>query len=187
MDAVVAVELAPGVPLAPLSLRQYEQMVEQGVLGEDDRLELLDGMLVAVSPQGDLHGVTVEAITDWAYDHIDRTRFRIRCQAPIRCLPSSSPEPDLALAERRLGTRGHPTGAALAIEVSLSSAAIDLGIKPSIYARGGVDEYWVVLPEQGTIRIHRAHRDGTYQDVRDVAEASFHGATLRTADLPLPR
>lgn len=184
MSAVVAVELAPGVPLAPLSLRQYEQMVDQGVLGEDDRVELLNGMLVAVSPQGDLHGDIVAAITDWAYDHVDRVQLQIRCQLPVRCLPASTPEPDLVLADRPHGTQGHPTGAALAIEVAVSSAPVDLEIKPSVYARGGVEEYWVVLPEQRTIRMHRRPRDGVYTQVDDATEASFGAAVLRMADLP---
>lgn len=184
MVTVVTVELAPGVPLAPLTLRQYEQMVERGVLDEQDRVELLDGMLVAVSPQGDLHGDAVAWLTDWAYDHVDRTQFRIRCQLPMRCLPSSSPEPDLAIVADGPGATGHPVGAALAIEVAVSSVAVHLDVKRSVYARGGVEEYWVVLPEEGTIRVHLRPRQGDFQEVRDATEASFAGATLRMSGLP---
>ncbi len=60
--ASVPVEIAPGAPLQPLTLGQYERMVEVGVLDEDDRLELLDGLLVAVSPPGALHAATVGRI-----------------------------------------------------------------------------------------------------------------------------
>lgn len=180
----VPVEIAPGAPLRPLSLEQYEQMVTLGVLGEDDRLELLDGLLVAVSPQGELHGGTIQFLTDWAYDSVDRRRFAIRSQLPLRCLPASEPEPDLALVSAGGYTVQHPSSAALVIEVSVSSLPIDLGVKRSVYARAGVGEYWVVRPESGTIRVHRGLRNEDYANVHDVTAATFAGATLDLAALP---
>lgn len=181
--ASVPVEIAPGAPLKPLTLAQYERMVELGVLAEDDRLELLDGLLVAVSPPGALHAATVGRIVEWAYYKIERGRFSIRVQQPLRCLPASSPEPDVALVAAGEYAVRHPTGAALAIEVSVSSAPVDLGVKRSIYARGGVGEYWVVWRSAGVIRVHRDPRDGDYAGVEDRPAASFAGATLRVAEL----
>ena len=185
--ASVPVEIAPGAPLQPLTLEQYERMVEVGVLGEDDRLELLDGMLVAVSPVGALHAATVGRITDWAYDEVDRARYAIRVQQPLRCLPASEPEPDLALVATGAYFSQHPSEAALVIEVSVSSAPVDLGVKRSVYARAGVREYWVVRTASGVIRVHRDLRDGDYASVEDGTTATFAGATLDVTDLlPAP-
>jgi Uma2 family endonuclease len=182
--ASVPVELAPGVPLQPLTLDQYERMVEHGVLREDDRVELLDGLLVAVSPPGALHAAIVTRLTDWAYDAIDRSRFTIRVQQPLRCLPASEPEPDLALVEAGDHTAQHPSEAALVVEVSVSSAPLDIGVKRSVYARSGVGEYWVLLLGAGVIRVHRDLRGGDYALVEEATTATFAGATLRVADLP---
>jgi len=183
--ASVPVELAPGVPLQPLTLDQYERMVEHGVLGEDDRVELLDGLLVTVSLQGALHAATLTRLTDWAYDAIDRSRFAIRVQVPLRCLPASEPEPDLALVPAGEYAVQHPSEAALVVEVSVSSAPVDLGVKRSVYARSGVGEYWVVHPAAGVIRVHRDARAGDYAVVEEVTAAIFSGATLKITDLPL--
>jgi len=181
--ASVPVEIAPGAPLQPLTLDQYERMVEVGVLGEDDRLELLDGMLVAVSPPGAPHAETVGRITDWAYDSVDRSRFAIRVQQPLRCLPASEPEPDLALVATGAYFAQHPSEAALVIEVSVSSAPVDLNVKRSVYARAGVREYWVVLTAARVIRVHRDPQAGGYASVEDVTAATFAGATLDVAEL----
>ena len=184
--ASVPVELAPGVPLQPLTLDQYERMVEHGVLGEDDRVELLDGLLVTVSPQGALHAATLTRLTDWAYDAIDRSRFAIRVQVPLRCLPASEPEPDLALVPTGDYAAQHPSDAALVVEVSVSSAPVDLGVKRSVYARSGVAEYWVVRPVARVIRVHRELRAGDYAVVEEVAAATFADALLAVSDLPTP-
>lgn len=182
--ASVPVEIAPGAPLQPLTLDQYERMVELGVLGEDDRLELLDGMLVAVSPPGALHAATVDHIAAWMFYDIERGLFTVRVQQPLRCLPASAPEPDLALVPSGAYAVQHPSQAALVVEVSVSSAPVDLGVKRSIYARTGVGEYWVVRPIAGVIRVHRAPRGDDYTAVEEVTTATFAGASMDVADLP---
>ncbi len=70
------------------------------------------------------------------------------------------------------------------MEVSVSSAPVDLGVKRSVYARSGVDEYWVVHPAAGVIRVHRDTRAGDYAVVEEVTTAIFAGATLHVGDLP---
>ncbi len=140
-------------------------------------------MLVTVSPQGELHAGAVQGLTDWAYDAIDRGRFAIRVQLPLRCLPASEPEPDLALVATGRYLEQHPSEAALVVEVSASSAPVDLGVKRSVYARAGVGEYWVVRPAAGVIRVHRDPHAGEYAGVEDVTAATFAGATLELAEL----
>jgi len=177
----MALELVPGLPVRPLRLEEYEQMVEHGILDEDSLVELLDGVLVEVSPQGDLHAAIVEYLTEWACDNVDRARFRIRCQLPLRLPPASSPEPDLALVARGDRSIKHPDTASLAVEVAISSLVKDLEVKRYRYAEAGVGEYWVLLPAEREIRVHSELTGSDYAHVRDVERAMFEGAEL---DLP---
>lgn len=175
-------ELVPGLPVRPLLLEEYEQMVEHGILDEDSRVELLDGVLVEVSPQGDLHAAIIEYLNEWACDNVDRARFRIRCQLPLRLPPASSPEPDLAIVVR--GARPslkHPDSASLAVEVAISSLVKDLDVKRRRYADAGVSQYWVLLPAERRIRVHSEPTGSDYAQVEDVERAVFEGAEL---DLP---
>ncbi len=177
----MALELVPGLPVRPLLLEEYEQMVEHGILDENSRVELLDGALVEVSPQGDLHAAIIEYLTEWACDNVDRARFRIRCQLPLRLPPASSPEPDLALVARGDHSIRHPDTASLAVEVAIDSLVKDLEVKRYRYAEAGVDEYWVLLPAERVIRVHSQLAGSDYAHVRDVERAAFAGAVL---DLP---
>jgi len=177
----MALELVPGLPVRPLRLEEYEQMVEHGILDEDSRVELLDGVLVEVSPQGDLHAAIVECLTEWACDNVDRARFRIRCQLLLRLPPASSPEPDLALVARGDHSIKHPDTASLAVEVAVSSLVKDLDVKRHRYADAGVGQYWVLLPAERRIRVHRDPIGSDYTHVEEVERVVFEGAEL---DLP---
>lgn len=177
----MALELAPGLPVRPLSLEEYEQMVEFGILDEDSRVELLDGVLVEVSPQGDLQAAILEYLTEWACDNVDRVRLRIRCQLPLRLPPASSPEPDLVLVARGARSIKHPDTATLAVEVAISSLVKDLDVKRRLYAEARVGEYWVVLPAERRIRVHSEPTGSDYAHVDDVERAVFEGAEF---DLP---
>jgi Uma2 family endonuclease len=174
-------EVLPGEPVAPLPVEVYDRMVETGLLTDADRVELLDGVLVAVTPQGDAHDEAVQTLIAWAFDHVDRSRWRIRAQAPLRLPPSSEPEPDLTIC--RAGKRGKPTSARLVVEVASSSRRKDLELKRRIYAAGSVVEYWVVLVDEGQVVVHRDPAGGDFRDVVVCAAARFEGAELRVPDL----
>jgi Uma2 family endonuclease len=127
---------------APLHRLTYEDvmaMVEAGILQEDDRVELIDGVLVDMSPISPLHSDLV----GWLAAHFFRTapRATVRVQDLLR-VEGGFVVPDLMVIEPR--PRGtHPQTALLIVEVSVTTLHYDQR-KATRYARAGVNEYWVV-------------------------------------------
>jgi Uma2 family endonuclease len=119
-------------------------MVDAGVFTADERLELLDGVLVAMSPRGTAHVFALARLLE-AFQPGPRRPYEVRCQMPLT-LATSEPEPDLAIVVRRRAARAprHPETALLIVEVAAETLAKDLQLKAELYARAGVFEYWVV-------------------------------------------
>lgn len=165
-----------------LSIDEYHQLVRAGGLDEDARIELLDGLLVDMSPKTPQHEHVVAWLADWLRDHVDRARHQVRVGAPLT-IGRSEPEPDVAIVAAPSPPDAHPATALLVIEVSHSSLRRDLHEKPALYAQAGVDEYWVIdLDGRRAIR-HADPHDGDYQDVITVLG---HDATLDGAGIGLP-
>jgi Uma2 family endonuclease len=121
-------------------------MVDAGILREDEPIELVEGELVVVPPQGPSHAAVV-ADLDARFQKIYSQGFHVRVQLPVAGTIDSLPEPDFAIvrgAPRDYGDR-HPTGAdtVLVIEVARTSQAFDRK-KAATYARAGVPTYWLV-------------------------------------------
>lgn len=121
-------------------------MLESGALADDEPLELLDGRLVVVSPQGPAHSglvVRLRRSLEAAYG----PAFSARDHSPLDCGESSWPEPDIALvpsaADDYLGAHPHGIDAVLVIEIAVTSRDIDRA-KAAIYCAAGVPEYWLV-------------------------------------------
>ena len=121
-------------------------MVDAGILDDDERLELLDGALVPMSPQGPAHsGVAV--VVRLALEAAFGAGFHVRPHSPLQAGASDLPEPDLAVV------RGDPSAylerlpqgveAVLVVEIAQSSQRRDRG-KASIYAAAGVSTYWLL-------------------------------------------
>jgi Uma2 family endonuclease len=132
-------------PIRPITADEAIRMVQAGILGEDEHVELLDGVLTRVSPQHEPHAVVVQRLTRWLAPLMVRGTHDVRVQLPFRVPdPTSLPEPDLAVVLRDDTEIGHPTGAPLVIEVAESSVRVDLGRKVELYASAAVPEYWVI-------------------------------------------
>jgi Uma2 family endonuclease len=114
-------------------------MVATGAM-DDQPVELLEGLLVDVSPHGPLHGAIVEELTA----RLAGARARLRVQLPIEIPPDSVPEPDLALLKAPPPHGEHPRSALLVVEVAVTSHEVDRGAKAALYARAGVPVYWLV-------------------------------------------
>ncbi|MDQ3629811.1 MAG: Uma2 family endonuclease [Actinomycetota bacterium] len=140
----MAITVPAHVPVHPLTVEDYHRMIEAGVLGEDDRVELLEGVLVEVSPVGPEHAQAVARLNvHFAAAMVAGTAIA-RVQCPItRRDDRSEPEPDLLVIEAE-PVAGHPVTALLAIEVAVTSHAVDRLQKARIYARAGIPEYWLV-------------------------------------------
>jgi len=133
-------------------------MGETGILGPSDRVELIAGELIDMSPIGVLHA----ALVDMLARHFGRRAGEslvVRCQNPLRLDDLSEPEPDLTILRPRADcyTTAHPEAAdvLLVIEVADTSLAYDLGTKVPLYARHGIPEVWVIDAATRRTRVFR--------------------------------
>ncbi len=148
----------------------------------DERVELLRGFLVTMSPQGIDHS----AITHWLAKRLTFAlgeAWDVRTHSPYVAGDDSEPEPDISIESAAADLlAGHPANAALLIEVSSSSLAYDRRIKAPIYAQANVPEYWIVDVSGAELSIE-VHTDATPQGYRRV-EIVRDGDVLRPARLP---
>jgi Uma2 family endonuclease len=166
------------------TLDEYHRMAEAGI-GEDIRVELIDGLIVDMSPKSREHDDAIEWLTEWLFSSVDRERYGIRVQSAIT-LETSEPEPDLVVVPRDAPRPYHPGTAALVIEVTLSSHDRDLRQKPRMYGCAGVSEYWVVDLQRRRIVVHREPGGGRYRVVTEIAAdgtVAAEGLTLPALDV----
>lgn len=122
---------------------EYYQMAEFGWF-DDQRVELVEGEIVQMSPQKNAHFVAIESTAE-ILKAVFGPKYWVRAQAPLRLLPRSEPEPDVAVVTgSRHDYREHPSTALLIVEISDSSLIYDRQIKSALYARAGIADYWIV-------------------------------------------
>jgi Uma2 family endonuclease len=135
-----------------VSRDDYERMIAAGLF-QNERVELLSGIIVEVSPQHEPHAQIVQILTRLLVPPL-LGRADVRVQLPFPAGSHSMPEPDLTLvAVARFG-EPRPDRAFLVIEVADSSLAVDRTDKAEIYAAAGVAEYWIVNIPDRAIEVH---------------------------------
>lgn len=144
--------------------QQYEQMVDAGVLTEDDPVELIDGQIVPMSPQNSRHA-TVATLGQQALESICPDGTFVRMQTPLALGADSEPEPDLAVVEGQAMDYWdhHPPEALLVVEVSESSLEKDREQKRLLYARHQIPEYWILNLVDRHLEIYRDPASGDYK------------------------
>jgi Uma2 family endonuclease len=151
-----------------LTLDEYHQLIESGGFDEDARIELIEGLLVDMSPKTREHENAIAWLARWLFSYTDGDRYDVRVAAALT-LQRSEPEPDLIVVPRDAPRPYHPGTAVLVIEVSVSSLRHDLLVKTGVYARAGVAEYWVVDVDGRRVICHRDPlADGFYRDVTEI-------------------
>lgn len=122
-------------------------MGESGIFSEDARVELIDGMIVVLSPIGSRHAWCVNVLTEFLMRLLG-TEFAVWAQNPISIGAHSEPQPDITVLRRPSHLRRDrlpaPGDAVLIIEVADSSVLYDRSTKAPLYARAGIPEYWIV-------------------------------------------
>jgi Uma2 family endonuclease len=134
---------------------EYERLVECGAF-HGEHLELIGGQLIVAEPHGTYHA-TVVSLVDDALRAVLPPGWIVRSQLPISLDDESTPEPDNAVVR---GTRAdylsaHPSVPALVIEVADTSLVFDRRSKGSLYARGGVQDYWIVNIGERAVEVYR--------------------------------
>ena len=144
----------------PLTIRrwkrvEYDRLVELGVF-DGEPLELIGGQLMVAEPQGSYHASVINLVADVIRAALP-AGVVVRVQTPIALDDESEPEPDVAVVP---GTHvdyltAHPERPTLVIEVAESSLRFDRREKESLYARGGVQDYWIVNLIDRALEVHR--------------------------------
>jgi Uma2 family endonuclease len=170
-----------------LTRAEYHKLGEAGIL-DSERVELIRGIVVEMSPIGPEHAEPVDRLTQWLVGAL-AGRARVRIQQPLIAADESEPEPGVAVVPAgRYGSR-HPDRAYLVIEVAKQSLTYDRTTKAALYAESSVDEYWVVDVEGRVVEVMRDPRDGEYRSLTrlrpgDAATiAAFDDVSVDIADL----
>ena len=154
MPEMAQTETAPhgtGLSVRPLRRREYELLAASGAF-DDEKVELLYGQVVRMSPQGTEHAFSIARLNKVLILALGDVAA-VRPQLPFAASEYSMPEPDLAVVSE-LRPDAHPERALLVIEVAMSSLAIDRRLKAQLYAETGVPEYWVVDVAHGEVIVH---------------------------------
>jgi Uma2 family endonuclease len=136
----------------------YERLVELGAF-RGEAVELLGGQLIVAEPQSSYHATAVGTVDD-ALRAALPPGWIVRAQMPIGLADDSAPEPDIAVAPgARTDYRdAHPAHPVLVVEVAESSLDFDRRDKGSLYARGGIRDYWIVNLVDRVLEVYRDPR-----------------------------
>ncbi len=147
------------------SVAEYYQLAQVGILNESDRVELINGEIIKMSPINSPHGGMVNRLTRILYKMLD-DQLMITVQNPISLDNYSEPEPDLVVAKFDSDdyAKKHPCPAdvLLIIEVSDSTLEKDRSVKSPLYAKAGIKEYWIVDLVNKKIEIYREPVEDEY-------------------------
>jgi Uma2 family endonuclease len=153
--ALSAVRIGDAAPAVKRWNREeYYRLAELGWF-QEERVELIDGEILVLSPQSFSHYWSIDTIGR-LLDEVFGEEYWVRSQAPCTHGEWSEPEPDVSVVR---GIRGsftdHPTTAILAVEVSKTTLRFDKGSKANLYASMGVPDYWVLDLEKRQLLVHR--------------------------------
>ena len=136
--------------------KEYDRLIELGVLHEDERIELIGGQMIVAEPKGTPHSTSV-ALTAEALRVAFGGGWLVRQQDPVALDDESEPEPDIVVVTGtpRDYLAEHPHRPVLVVEVAESSLRFDRSCKGSIYARAGLDDYWIVNLVDRVLEVRR--------------------------------
>ena len=171
---------AEGLPRRRFTVAEVEAMVAAGVMEEDERIELIGGELVPMSPKGNRHEVVKTALLRRWYRVAPEDR-ELTPETTFRLSEDTYLEPDVVIYPRATGLKGLTgPGVLLVVEIADSALRYDMGRKAALYASFGVRESWVIDAVELTTRVFRAPAPSGYGETRDF------GAAERVAPLFAP-
>jgi Uma2 family endonuclease len=148
----------------------YHRMAKAGILSEDDRVELIDGEIVAMTPIGPRHNAAVNRATRTLVTIVGDQAI-VQVQGSVRLDRFREPQPDIVLLRPQLDFYASrlpgPSDILLIIEIAESSLDYDREVKARIYAQAGVPEYWLVDLDDRSLSCYREPQGGTYQTLRE--------------------
>lgn len=152
------------------TVEEFHRMGEAGIFHEDDRVELINGQIVQLSPIGRPHAYAVTMLTNLFASRL-AGRALVSPQNPVHLFRDSEPLPDIVLLRLRPDYKEVDVGPAdvlLLVEVADSSLRYDRLVKLRLYARAGIPEVWIVDVAGGCVEVYRRPADRRYAEVERV-------------------
>jgi Uma2 family endonuclease len=174
------------------TVTEYYQMARAGILGEDDRVELIDGEIVQMAPIGEPHSGGVIRFT-WLFTQRLGDVALVSAQNPIHLDDYNEPQPDIALLRPRpdfyASAHATPADILLLVEVAETSARLDRRVKVPLYARAGIQELWLADLGRDLLTVYRDPTPDGYRTSRTlrrgarIAPLAFPDRELLVADI----
>lgn len=147
--------------IRPLKRIEYERLAAEGFF-EDEKVELLFGVVVKMAPLDPSHNSSVHQVQMALLRQVGE-RALTRCQSSFAASEDSEPQPDVFVIPNGDYWHENPSRAYLVVEVAFSSHRRDRGPKALLYSLSQVDEYWIVDVVTGTVEVYRDPHEGTWQ------------------------
>lgn len=183
---------AEGLPRRAFTVADVERMVEVGLLDPDERIELIGGELVPMSPKGAQHEA-LKILLNRLFHRLLSDDIFVAPETTFRMADDTYLEPDFVFYPESVGPVGLNAGnVLLVIEIADSSLDFDLGHKAAVYAAFGIPELWVINAKTYQTTIHRTPSPLGYRSIRMIAETDFLEAAfvpdliLSLSNLDLP-
>ena len=179
----------PRLPVRRFSLEEYHQLIEIGFFRDDERIELIEGILVPMPPMSSLQAACIRRLQN-RFTLDLQGQVVVSVQLPLTIVRlTSEPEPDIALLKPKPSgySQGHPSPAdvLLALEVSYTTLDYDDGDKRRLYARAGIQEYWIVNLNDDSVIVYRKPSAPRQRDADFESKQTYRSGD-RLSPLALP-
>ncbi|MCW9680225.1 Uma2 family endonuclease [Dolichospermum circinale CS-1225] len=155
------------------TVKQFHKMAESGILSENERVELIRGEMIDMSPIGRRHAGCVNRLVNLLIQLLGK-RIILAPQNPVVLNETSEPQPDIALLKPRpdfyRNSHPQPEDIFLLIEVADTTVKYDREVKIPLYAEANIPEVWLVDVNQEIIEVYRNSLEGIYQDVQKLTK-----------------
>lgn len=155
------------------TVKQFHQMAESGILSENERVELIRGEMIDMSPIGRRHAGCVNRLVNLLIQLLGK-RIILAPQNPVELNETSEPQPDIALLKPRpdfyRNSHPQPEDIFLLIEMADTTVKYDREVKIPLYAEANIPEVWLVDVNQEIIEVYRNSLEGIYQDVQKLTK-----------------
>ncbi len=161
MEMTTPTEILGTERIRPLKRVEYDRLASLGFF-EDERVELLFGVVCEMAPNDPAHAETTDEVRAVLARALG-DRARVLSQRPFAATETSEPEPDVFVVPSGRYWNQHPGRAFLVVEVARSSLRTDRRVKAPLYGASAVDEYWIVAVDEGFVEVYRDAKDGLWQ------------------------
>ena len=185
--------IAPNVRIRPLTIHDYQYLIERGTFGPEERVELLNGQPIQMAAKGTRHRAACTRLLQVLSDALDPDFALICLQDPVELDDRSMPEPDVAIVKPHhlYYAERHPTPADIhwLIEVADTSLVYDTQTKAAAYGRSGIVDYWVIDLPNDHVWTFRNPNDTGYAHIEQcdrtamIAPIPFPDCQFAVADL----